>query len=103
MVHQIINTKEPEYLYLRIVKPTNNSNRSNLGRKLGQKPSEETSSHFTRDQFCSRVYEVYNKLPSQITSITDKNSFKKHLKYFLHHNLLPSVNEYPIFRLNPGL
>ena len=48
MVHNIMHLKQPEYFYLRIIRESNNNTRSNIGRKLGQKPDNEGSSHFTK-------------------------------------------------------
>ena len=103
MVNNILCTKEPEYLYLRLQNKNSNCNRSNLGRKLGQRPAEEGNSQFTKNQFVSRVYNIYNNIPSQITSIMDKKLFKKHLKTYLHTNLLPNLKDFPIHGILPGL
>ena len=103
MVHTIINTKEPEYLYKRIVRESTNTRRNNIGRKLGQNPDQEGRSQYTKDQFCSRVYSIYNELPAQIASITDRSKFKKHIKMFIKTGLLPNAKDYPIFGLSNGL
>ena len=104
LVHNIIHTGEPAYFYDRIVRIQNSCTRTNMGKKLGQKPSDIGNSVFTRDQFCSKSFDIYNQLPSQITSIIEKNKFKKYLKQFLYdNNDLPDPNLYPVFGLNSGL
>ena len=103
LVHNIIHTKEPEYLYLRIVNEQSMMSRSNIGRKLGNKPDKQGVSKLTKNQFCSQVYNIYNQNPAQITSITDKKQFKKHLKTYLFTNLLPNIDDFPIYGLIPGL
>ena len=80
LCHQILNTGSPKYLYERLVPNSNVNTRSNMGNKLGTKPKNTGKSQFTKDTFCSRIYEVYNKIPSELTSITDKKQFGKYLK-----------------------
>ena len=104
LVHDIINTGEPRYLYERIIRLTNSSTRSNMGRKLGQKPPDIGNNTFTKNQFCSRVFEIYNDLPAQITSVQNKKKFKLFPKKYLHNNKdLPDINEYPIPGLHKGI
>ena len=106
MINNILNTKEPELLYLRLTNNSNtnnNSNRSSLGKKLGQKPINEGKSRYTVNQFVSISYKIYNNLPSQITSISDPQLFKKHLKTYLKTNMLPNHTNFPIYGLYPGL
>ena len=68
------------------------NNRSNIGRKLGNKPDKQGSSKFTKHQFCTQVYRIYNQNPAQITSIVDRKLFKKHLKTYLYTNQLPNIS-----------
>ena len=104
LVHGIINTGEPSYFYERIVRLQNNSNRTNMGRRLGQKPVDIGTSTFTKNQFCSRAFDIYNCVPAQISSIKDKKKFKSFLKKYLFDNKdLPDINEYPIAGLSNGI
>ena len=64
-----------------LLKYNNNNNRSNMGRKLRQQPSNEGTTQFTREQFISKYYTIYNNMPSQKTSTRDKLIFKKTDKY----------------------
>ena len=98
-----MNLKQPEYLYLRLVRESSNNTRNNICRKLGQKPDSEGRSMFTKNQFCNKVYNIYNKLPSQITSIVDHKKFKKNLKIYLYQGLLPNLDDYPIYGMNLGI
>jgi hypothetical protein len=85
---------------------TNNTThtRNNLGNKLGTKPKNVGKSTYTKNQFCSRSYDIYNSLPSIITSIEDKETFKKYLKkYFLNNLDLPDPKVFMIAGLVPGL
>ena len=104
LIHQIIYTKKPEYLHDMLI--TNNKINicNNLGNKLGTKPGNIGSSQFTKDQFCSHSYDIYNKIPSIITSIKNKLTFKKYLKrYHMNNSDLPHSSSFHIAGLLPGI
>ena len=104
LIHKIIHQKKPLYLYEILVTNNSTNTRNNIGHKLGTKPSNIGSSQFTKNQFCSRAYEIYNILPATITSIVDQHIFKLHLKkYFLNNDNVPDPQVYKIAGLMDGL
>ena len=76
LVHQIINTKTPIYLYEMLITNNQTNTRNKVGNKLGTKPREIGKTMYTKNQFCSRAYDIYNNIPSIITSITKRDMFK---------------------------
>ena len=102
--HQVIHTKKPFYLYEIFI--TNNivNTRNNIGFKLGTKPKHIGKSQYTKNQFCSRAYDIYNVLPGSITSIIDKNIFKIYLKkFFFNNDDLPDPKKFKTAGLMDGL
>ena len=97
--HQLIYTKTPQYPYKCLIPISKANTRTNIGNKLGPKPKETGKSQYTKDTFCSRIYEIYNDLPSILTSIPDKKTFGIHLKrYLFNPKCLPSSSD-PKFQI----
>ena len=85
---------------------TNNNinTRNNLRNKLGTKPKSIGKSQYTKNQFCSQAYDIYNNIPSTITSISNKNMFKSYLKrYLINNDDFPDQKLYKIAGLLDGL
>ena len=55
-----------------LVTNNNINTRNKLGNKLGTKPNEIGRTQFKKNQFYSRAYDIYNVIPSTITSIVKK-------------------------------
>ena len=86
LAHQIIHTKSPEYLYdiLKQHISDNKANtRSQTGHKLGVKSADIGKSQWTKNIYCSRIFERYQKIQSIITYITEHKVFSKWLKCYL--------------------
>lgn len=104
LIHQIIYTKTPAYLYHILITNNVTNTRNKLGNKLGTKPANIGKTYITKIQFCARSYEIYNSIPSIITSIENKYLFKKYLKrYLFNERDLPDPNKYKITGLMDGL
>ena len=106
LCHTIIHQKTPRYLYERIVSQSNIQTRMNIGHKLGAKPRNIGSTSITKDTFVSRIFSLYNGLPSILTSITCKTTFSKYPQHYIFDPMdLPSYNDpkFTIFGLLPGL
>ena len=104
LIHQIVYTQKPEYLHKILIANNSINTRSNLGNKLGTKPKNIGKSQYTKNQFCSKAYNIYNLIPSIITSIENKALFKKYLKrYLLNNNDLPDSKIYKVAGLQTGL
>ena len=83
MIHQVINTKLPEYFHLTLSKETTLPTRSSAVRKLGPKPHQTGNTNNHDKTFLALAYERYNSLPDTITAIHNKKIFKTKLKRYL--------------------
>ena len=89
---------------MRIIRKQNHQTRNNTGNKPGNKPDHMGNSPYSRNQFCARIYGIYNKIPSIITSIEQPHIFKKYLKsYLMDNNNLPDPAFYKINGLQNGI
>ena len=76
LVHQVVYTHKPEYLYKMLILNNNVNTRNNIGNKLGSRPKNIGSTQYSMNQFIPRSFDIYNKVPSIITSIENKPIFK---------------------------
>ena len=87
-----------------LISNNNINTRNNLGNKLGSRPANTGNTQFSKKQFGIRAYDIYNQIPSIITSIEDKKTFKKYLKrYFFNPTDLPDPKVFKISGLVHGL
>ena len=78
--------------------------RNCIGNKLGPRPRNIGKSQYSQNQFIPRSYDIYNAIPSIITSIEDKKTFQKYLKKYFNNPLdLPDPLLFNISGLSPGL
>ena len=104
LVHQVVYTHKPEYIYKMLIQNNNINTRNNLGNKLGSRPRNIGSTQYSKNQFIARAYDIYNVIPSIITSIENKQIFQKYLKkYYFNPSNLPDPKIFQISGLLPGL
>ena len=104
LIHQVIYTHTPEYIYKMLIINNKTNTRTTIGNKLGPKPKNIGKTMYSKNQFIPRSYEIYNEIPSIITSIPNKKVFQKYLrKYLLNPLDLPDPSIFKISGLSPGL
>ena len=103
LCHKIIQTKNPKYLHERLTTEPNKNTRTKIGNKLGTKPDNIGKTTQTANTYCSKIYKIYNDLPSVITSIKEKETFKKYLKRYLHNPVDLPPSSFQTAGLDPGL
>ena len=78
--------------------------RSMIGNKLGPKPKHIGKTQFSKNQFIPRSYDIYNAIPSIITSIQNRKIFQNHLRKYLMNPLdLPDPKIFKISGLSTGI
>lgn len=94
LIHQILHTGSPEYLYDRLTVMAAGVTRSRANDKLGPRPSNTGRTTYTSNTFISRSYKIYNELPGILTIIPSKYLFKIRLKRYLKNNEdLPNLTD----------
>ena len=94
LIHQIINTKQPQYIHINLNNTTNLNTRSSAINKLGPLHQDQGNSIYTKNTFITKSHEIYNSLPDILTAITNKKYFKTKLrKYIINNNDLPDIND----------
>ena len=76
LCHKILQTQTPKYLHERLTTEPNKNTRTKMGNKLGTKPDNIGKTTHTANTFCSKIYNIYNTLPSAITSNKEKHTLK---------------------------
>lgn len=94
LIHQILHTGRPEYLYDRLAVTSQGVTRSRANDKLGPWPSTTGKTIFTSNIFIARSYKIYNELPGILTIIQSKKLFKIRLRRYLMDNEdLPNLTD----------
>lgn len=90
LAHQVVFHRSPEFIHEKL-NPKDGATRSHRGYKLGPKPNSRGQTTYTKNNFTSTIYEMYNKLPSILTSIPPKTIFKTRLRrYFVNNDDVPN-------------
>ena len=104
LIHQVIYTQTPEYIYKMLIVNNQTNTRTTIGNKLGPKPRHIGKTQYSKNQFIPRSYDIYNAIPSIITSIENKQIFQNHLRRYILNRLdLPDPKIFKISGLSPGI
>ena len=98
MTHKIINTKNPEHMFFKMVEKyklkgqnTKDTRSSGQG-KLGTRPKQIGSSKTMKYHFRIAAYELYQKIPDELTKMKDPKNFKRWVgRYLKKTKNLPSL------------
>ena len=81
LVHKIVNTKTPEYLYNKLVINTDVHERQMRNKQLFIVPRHRTAKF--QGSFSYNAVRVYNALPVKVKSLSAVTGFRKSVKHFL--------------------